>query len=90
MYCPHQTMKQPNVPGQRLRSPSPPPKRLRSIRCTGVVSWIAPPIAPNHSTSAPHRRLSLPPPPLSPERLATPPQSSTTVTTTGSWTLWHS
>ncbi|NJL41056.1 MAG: hypothetical protein HC899_33235 [Leptolyngbyaceae cyanobacterium SM1_4_3] len=45
-------MKQPNVPGQRLRSPLPPPRRLRSIRCTGVVSWIAPPIAPNHLTFA--------------------------------------
>ncbi|NJO52910.1 MAG: hypothetical protein HC840_29925 [Leptolyngbyaceae cyanobacterium RM2_2_4] len=52
----------PNVPGQRLRLLLQHPKRLWSIRCTGVVSWITPPIAPNHSTSrtppiALHHRL---------------------------------
>ncbi|MGJ3246192.1 MAG: hypothetical protein ACFE0I_08975 [Elainellaceae cyanobacterium] len=45
------------------------------------VSWIAPPIALNqlnlfHKTDRP----SLPPPTLSPERLATPSLTSTTVT----------
>ncbi|NJL39271.1 MAG: hypothetical protein HC899_22855 [Leptolyngbyaceae cyanobacterium SM1_4_3] len=44
--------RQSNVPGQRLRLLLQHPKRLRSIRCTGVVSWIAPPIAPNHLTFA--------------------------------------
>ncbi|NJO52838.1 MAG: hypothetical protein HC840_29485 [Leptolyngbyaceae cyanobacterium RM2_2_4] len=52
---PDRQLEQSNVPGQRLRLLLQHPKRLRSIRCTGVVSWIAPPIAPNHSTSAPHR-----------------------------------
>ncbi|NJL41672.1 MAG: hypothetical protein HC899_37055 [Leptolyngbyaceae cyanobacterium SM1_4_3] len=59
-------LKRHNVPGQRLRLLLQHPKRLRSIRCTGVVSWIAPPIAPNHSTSAPHRSpLTTAPTPIS-------------------------
>ncbi|NJO50415.1 MAG: hypothetical protein HC840_14340, partial [Leptolyngbyaceae cyanobacterium RM2_2_4] len=49
MHRPQQDVKQPNVPGQRLRLLLQHPKRLWSIRCTGVVSWITPPIAPNHS-----------------------------------------
>ncbi|NJO50153.1 MAG: hypothetical protein HC840_12750 [Leptolyngbyaceae cyanobacterium RM2_2_4] len=47
-----------NVPGQRLRLLLQHPKRLRSIRCTGVVSWIAPPIAPSTQPLAPHRAAS--------------------------------
>ncbi|MGJ3248126.1 MAG: hypothetical protein ACFE0I_18835 [Elainellaceae cyanobacterium] len=74
-------VKRANVPGQRLRSLLQHPRRFRSIRCTGVVSWIAPPIAPLTQSPPLTDRLSLLPPPLSPERLATPPLASTTVTT---------